>query len=273
MGQIVNVNNIPIGEKKPLVLIAGLCVMETEETTWNTAKELKKIAANAGMPFISKFSYDKANRTNPGGYRGPGLKDGLAVIEKIKRDLNVAVTADVHKEEEIGPAAKVLDLLQIPALIFKQMDLVMACGRSKKPVNIKKGQFAAPWEVKNVLDSLKLEGFNQLVVTERGTFFGYNVFVNDFRCFDILRTYGQPVIFDPSHAVIAPAFVGEKFGANRNYIPTLCKAGVAAGADGIFLEVHPEPPKAMSNPDGSFELEKMEQLLKELVAIAKVVRG
>ncbi len=271
MRNIVNVGEIAIGEGNPLVLIAGPCVIESFDATLETAVYLKELTEKLQIPFIFKTSYDKANRTSVNAYRGPGLSKGLEVISAIKDKCDLPVISDVHRFDEITPAAEVLDILQIPAFLCRQTDFVVAVSASGKPVNIKKGQFLAPWDVEHVIDKVVSTGNRQILLTERGTTFGYNNLVVDFRSLTIMQGLGWPVVFDATHSVQLPGGAGKASGGQREFVPTMARAAVAAGVDGIFLEVHKDPECALCDGPNSLPLTSLGALLNELKAIHSAI--
>lgn len=269
----VKVGAIQFGAKHPFVLIAGPCVIENRNSTLNIAKAIKEITRDLDIPFIFKASYDKANRTSFKSYRGPGLVKGLDILQDIKEKVGVSVLSDVHSVEEVQKAAKVLDVLQIPAFLCRQTDLLVSAAKSKKVVNIKKGQFMAPWDMKQVIQKLELSGNKNILLTERGTSFGYNNLVSDFRSLAVMRETGYPVIFDATHSVQQPGGLGASSGGNSEYIPLLARCAVAAGCDGVFMEVHPDPSKALSDGPNSLPLKSLEKVLRELKQIDKIIKG
>jgi 2-dehydro-3-deoxyphosphooctonate aldolase (KDO 8-P synthase) len=242
-------------------------VIETFDATLETAVYLKELTEKLQIPFIFKTSYDKANRTSIHSYRGPGLSKGLEVISAIKDKCDLPVISDVHRSDEIAAAAEVLDILQIPAFLCRQTDFVVAVSASGKPVNIKKGQFLAPWDVENVIEKVISTGNRQVLLTERGTTFGYNNLVVDFRSLIIMQGLGWPVVFDATHSVQLPGGAGKASGGQREFVPAMARAAVAAGADGIFLEVHKDPECALCDGPNSLPLNSLEGLLNELKAI------
>lgn len=268
----IKIRDIQIGNNLPFVLIAGPCVIETRDVTWNIASSLKKLTAKLEIPFIFKASYDKANRTSIGSFRGLGLRKGLDILKEIKEKLNIPILSDVHSVEEIPHAAKVLDILQIPAFLCRQTDLLLAAGESGKVVNIKKGQFLAPLDMKHVLKKIESTGNKKILLTERGVSFGYNNLVSDFRSLPIMQGLGYPVIFDATHSVQQPGGLGHASGGNSEFIPLLARCAAAAGCDGIFMEVHPNPKKALSDGPNTLALNKLESLLIELKAIDGIVK-
>lgn len=257
--------------KSPLI-IAGPCVIEDEKTTFHTAKVLKEICLELELPFIFKSSYDKANRTSLSSYRGPGLDKGLQILSEIRKELEIPVTSDIHSTYEAKPASEVLDMLQIPAFLCRQTDIILSASETGKPVNIKKGQFLAPWDVKNIIDKFVSTGNNALLITERGTSFGYNNLVVDFRSFAVIRSYGYPVIFDVTHSLQLPGGLGSCSGGQREFAEPLAKAAIAAGVDGLFMEVHPEPERALCDGPNMIRLDELKFLLKKIKAINEVVK-
>jgi 2-dehydro-3-deoxyphosphooctonate aldolase (KDO 8-P synthase) len=268
----IRVGRLEIGGGAPLALIAGPCVIESEEKTMEIAGYLKDLTGKLGIPFIFKASYDKANRTSRDAYRGPGLTRGLAILKKVRETLGIPVLSDVHRFEEIDPAARDLDVLQIPAFLCRQTDFVVEVARKARAVNIKKGQFLAPWDAAHLLEKSAAAGNANLMLTERGVSFGYNNLVVDFRAFPILRKIGYPVIFDATHSVQLPGGAGKASGGDRQMVPGLARAAVAAGVDGLFLEVHPDPETALCDGPNSLRLDSLPALLSSLKRIDEVVR-
>lgn len=244
----VPVGSITIGGGHPLVLIGGPCAIESEKHALMTAERLAGIAADRRVPFIYKSSYDKANRSSVDGYRGPGLTEGLRILRRVRETVGVPVLSDVHQVEEVGPAAEVLDILQIPAFLCRQTDLILAAARTGKPVNVKKGQFLAPPDMKNVVDKIRSTGNEAVLLTERGTSFGYHNLVVDMRGLVQLRELGVPVVFDATHSVQLPGAGGTRSGGERGYVPALARAAVAVGVDALFMEMHEDPDRTL--PDG-----------------------
>jgi 2-dehydro-3-deoxyphosphooctonate aldolase (KDO 8-P synthase) len=271
MQKIVQVANIPIGQGHPLVVIAGPCAIEGYETTFRTAALLKRVTQQLQLPFIFKASYDKANRTAVGSYRGPGVDEGLRILSQIKNELAVPLLSDVHEIEQIEKAAQILDVLQIPAFLCRQTDFILEVGRSGKPVNIKKGQFLAPWDMHQVIEKLHSVGNRQILLTERGAMFGYNNLVVDFRSIPIMQATGYPVVFDATHSVQLPGGAGTHSGGQRQYAPVLARAAVAAGADAVFMEVHPDPDRALCDGANSLPADGVDRLLSELKAIRRAL--
>jgi 2-dehydro-3-deoxyphosphooctonate aldolase (KDO 8-P synthase) len=269
----VRVGKLTLGTAHPLVLVAGPCVIEDESTTVAIARELVDITLRLQVPFIFKASYDKANRTSTGSYRGPGLEKGLDLLDFIRNRFQVPVLSDVHQLTEIEPASKVLDILQIPAFLCRQTDLLTAAARTGLTVNIKKGQFLSPGDMRYAVEKVAAAGNENILLTERGTTFGYNNLVVDFRAIPIMGLLGYPVLFDATHSVQLPGGGGWVSGGNREFVPVLAKAAVAAGANGIFLEVHFEPDKALCDGPNSWPLGQLEPLLRSLLAIHQAVSG
>ncbi len=272
MTETVQIGDMTIGGGGPLALIAGPCVLEDEATTLHIARALKEITDELALPFLFKASYDKANRSSLQSYRGPGPAAGLRILQTIKNRLGVKLLSDVHLPEEVEPAAEVLDVLQIPALLCRQTDFILRVAATGRPVNIKKGQFLAPWDVGNIVDKVVSTGNHHILLTERGHMFGYNNLVVDFRSIPIMQQQtGKPVIFDATHSVQLPGGEGGHSGGQREFAPVLARAAVAAGADGIFMEVHPDPDKALCDGPNSLYLDTVYVLLQELQAIRNVL--
>jgi len=272
MTREISIDSIKIGAGRPLVLIAGPCVIESEEATLRHAERLLTICNGLSMPLIFKASYDKANRTSIGAFRGPGLKEGLRILAKVKESLGLPVLSDIHSIEQIAPAAEVLDVLQIPAFLCRQTDLLVAAARSGRVINVKKGQFLAPWDMKNVAGKLAASGNENIILTERGVSFGYNNLVVDMRSFPVMRASGYPVVFDATHSVQLPGGQGESSGGQREFVEYLSRAAVATGIDGIFMEVHEDPDKALCDGPNSIPLVELPLLLKKLRAIDAVIK-
>ena len=271
MNNLVKIEDISIGKSAPLALIMGPCVVEDYETTFEIASFLKELTAKLDIPFIFKASYDKANRTSINSFRGPGIMDGLKILNTIKEKLNVMILSDVHSISEVADAAQVLDIIQIPAFLCRQTDFILEVSKAKKPVNVKKGQFLAPWDIVNVVEKIRSTGNNRILITERGAMFGYNNLVADFRSIKIMQDTAGPVIFDATHSIQLPGGAGTSSGGQREFAPVLAKAAVAAGADGIFMEVHKDPDKALCDGPNSLKLDDLEELLTCLKAIKKAV--
>jgi len=264
-------DHVHFGGKHPFVLIAGPCVIESEKSAFKIAQTLKAITKKLGVAFVFKASYDKANRTSINSFRGPGIIEGLKVLAKIKDKLNVPVVSDVHSVEEATMAGEVLDIIQIPAFLCRQTDLIVAAAKTGKIVNVKKGQFLAPMDVKGIIKKMEEVGNKKLLLTERGSSFGYNTLITDFKGMCAMRELGYPVVFDATHSVQKPGGLGHATAGESQYIPALARAAVAVGVDGIFIETHPNPTKALSDGPNMLPLSKMEGLLKDLIAINKVV--
>ncbi len=271
MQNTVEIGTIRIGQGNPLVLIAGPCVIEAPDITFEIARNLKQITTDLDIPFIFKASYDKANRTSINSYRGPGIQEGLSLLSRIKTSLDVPILSDVHQIEEIESAAEVLDVLQIPAFLCRQTDFILEVSRTNKPVNIKKGQFLAPWDMANVAGKITSTGNKKLLFTERGAMFGYNNLVVDFRSIKIMQDIGWPVIFDATHSVQLPGGTGTSSGGQREFAPILARAGVAAGADGLFIEVHTQPDKALCDGPNSMKLDDLPAFLKQIKKIRAAI--
>jgi 2-dehydro-3-deoxyphosphooctonate aldolase (KDO 8-P synthase) len=270
MVKLVKTGDILIGQGSPLVLISGPCVIEDYKTTFEIASFLKELTQKLDIPFIFKASYDKANRTSINSFRGPGITEGLKILESIKAELGVTILSDIHSISEIADAALVLDIIQIPAFLCRQTDLIVEAARAGKPLNIKKGQFLAPWDITNVVEKVTSTGNHQILITERGTMFGYNNLVVDFRGIKIIQDSGCPVIFDATHSIQLPGGAGTSSGGQREFAPILACAAVAAGADGIFMEVHADPDKALCDGPNSLKLDNLHELFSQLKAIKAV---
>ncbi len=269
----IRLGAVEIGGGGPLVLIGGPCVIESEQHARRMAERLARIAADAGVPYVFKASYDKANRSSVTNFRGPGLREGLRILREIKRDLNVPILSDVHKEEEIPAAAEVLDVIQIPAFLCRQTDFLVAAGKTGKPVNIKKGQFMAPWDMANAVGKVASTGNEDVVLTERGASFGYNNLVSDMRALPIMRATGKPVVFDATHSVQLPGGQGTSSGGDRTMARVLARAAVAAGVDGVFMEIHDNPDAAKCDGPNMIALRDIPALLETLVALDRVAKS
>lgn len=267
MVNTVHINDIPIGGPAPFVLIAGPCVIEDDQTTFDIAAALKRLTDKLCIPFIFKASYDKANRTSIDSYRGPGLKKGLAVLSAIRKNVGVPIISDVHQVSEMELAGQILDVIQIPAFLCRQTDLLVSAAKTGKPINVKKGQFLAPWDMRHVVKKIQSAGNLNIMLTDRGVSFGYNNLVSDFRCIKIMQDIGCPVIFDATHSVQLPGGAGASSSGQREFAPLLAKAAIAAGANGIFIETHIDPDKALSDGPNSMKLTDLEPLLVQLKAI------
>jgi 2-dehydro-3-deoxyphosphooctonate aldolase (KDO 8-P synthase) len=268
----VAVGPVRLGAGRPFVFIGGPCVIENHEHALRHAAALAAITRRVGVPFIYKSSFDKANRTSLSAYRGPGMEKGLEILRAVQREVGVPVLTDVHVTEQIAPAAEVVDVLQTPAFLCRQTDFLLQVAASGKPVNVKKGQFLAPWDMGPVLDKLASTGNRQLMVTERGASFGYNNLVADMRALPVLAGFGYPVIYDAGHSVQLPGGQGSRSGGQREFIRPLARAAVAAGVDGVFLEVHEAPEQALSDGPNSYRLDAVEELLRELKRIDAVTK-
>jgi len=267
----VEINGLRVGAGLTHLIIAGPCVIEDTGLVLETATELKRITTDLKLSFIFKASYDKANRSSGTSFRGPGLKEGLAVLAKVKETVGVPVLSDVHTSEEATAAGKVLDVLQIPAFLCRQTDLLLAAARTGRVVNVKKGQFLAPWDMANIVQKIETTGNHRLLLTERGASFGYNNLVTDFRALPIMRRLGYPVIFDATHSVQLPGGAGTKSSGQREFIAPLARAAVAAGCEGLFMEVHPDPDNALSDGPNMVPLAQVRALLEQIVRIAAAV--
>ncbi|MGE0882273.1 MAG: 3-deoxy-8-phosphooctulonate synthase [Blastocatellales bacterium] len=254
-----------------LFLIAGPCVIESERHALMMANEISRIAERLNVPYIFKASYDKANRSSARSFRGVGLEEGLRILQRVKDEFGVPVITDVHESDRVAAVAEVADILQIPAFLCRQTDLLQAAATSGRAVNVKKGQFLAPWDVANIIEKIEATGNRQIMLTERGTSFGYNNLVVDMRSFPIMRGFGYPVVFDVTHSVQLPGGLGDATDGQAEYIEHLARAGVACGVDGLFMEVHDNPPMAMSDAATQFALEKLEPLLETLLKIHDLV--
>jgi len=268
----LKIKNIKIGRGNPFVLIAGPCVIESETSTLRHAKRLKEIAEVHDIPFIFKSSYDKANRSSVNSYRGPGLKKGLKILKKVKQSLNIPVTSDIHCKDDLKEARGVLDVIQIPAFLCRQTDLLVEAAKTKKIINVKKGQFLSPYDVGNIIKKINSAGNNKIIITERGVSFGYNNLVSDFRSLLVIKKYGYPVCYDASHSVQKPGGLGVKSGGESEFIPALSKAAIACGADALFIEVHENPKAALSDGPNMLKLNKLGSLLKTLKAVEEAVK-
>jgi 2-dehydro-3-deoxyphosphooctonate aldolase (KDO 8-P synthase) len=270
----VRIGSVTIGGGAPLALIGGPCAIENDKHALMMAERLQRVTAAAGVPFIYKSSYDKANRSSIHSYRGPGLVEGLRILQKVKDETGLAVLSDVHDVSEVAPAAAVLDVLQVPAFLCRQTDLIVACARSGRPVNVKKGQFVAPRDMINVVEKVRWAGSEDLLLTERGSSFGYNNLVVDFRGLPIMRGFGYPVVFDATHSVQLPGGQGDRSGGERQYVQALARAAVAVGVDALFMEIHEDPDRTLedgrplSDGPNMLRLDDLPRLLDEIRAIA-----
>ncbi len=264
--------NFEVGLDSPLFLIAGPCVIESKALALETAGQLKEITASLGIPFIYKSSFDKANRSSHKSYRGPGLEAGLAILEQVKKEIGVPILTDVHEDTPLAEVASVVDVLQTPAFLCRQTNFIQRVMAQNKPVNIKKGQFLAPWDMVHVVEKARSTGNEQIMVCERGASFGYNNLVSDMRSLAVMRETGCPVVYDATHSVQLPGGQGAASGGQREFVPVLARAAVAAGISGIFMETHPHPEKALSDGPNSWPLGKMRDLLASLQAIDAAVK-
>ena len=272
MTREIVIGGVRIGGTNPLVLIAGPCVIESESATLETAERLKKITADLGVPFIFKSSYDKANRSSLRSYRGPGLREGLKVLARVKHELDLPLLSDIHRFEEIAPAAEVLDVIQIPAFLSRQTDLLVEVAKTGRVVNIKKGQFLAPWDIKNAIEKAESTGNRNILITERGVSFGYNNLIVDFRSLPMMRRLGCPVVFDATHSVQLPGGAGTASSGDRQYVAPLTRAAVATGVDALFMEVHACPDKALCDGPNMMSLDELPDLLRQAQEIDRIVK-
>lgn len=268
----VKIRDFEIGAGNPLTLLAGPCVLEGLERSLYIGREIKAITQRLGIPYVFKASFDKANRSAFNSFRGPGLEKGLAMLAQIKKELDVPVITDIHTEAQAKPAAEVVDILQIPAFLCRQTDLVYQAALTGKPVNVKKGQFLSPKDMRNVVDKILEGGNSNIMLTERGASFGYNNLVVDMRSFPIMRSFGYPVVFDATHSVQIPGGLGTASSGNREYVEYLTRAAVGAGVDALFMEVHDNPEEALSDGPNMVYLDKLEDLLKDALSIYNIVR-
>ncbi len=260
-----------VGPGRPLLLLAGPCVLESGELAWDIAREMKAICKRLGISYVFKASFDKANRTSLESFRGPGLENGLRQLGRIRSEVGVPVVSDIHESSQVEMAADLLDIIQIPAFLCRQTDLLVAAAKSGVTVNLKKGQFVAPWDMVHAVGKIRAAGCDRLLLTERGTSFGYNNLVVDMRSLPVMRQMGCPVIFDTTHSVQLPGGRGESSGGQREFIPPLARAAMGAGIDGLFMEVHPDPDKALCDGPNSWPLDKVESLLRQLLAIRAAI--
>ncbi|MET0117178.1 MAG: 3-deoxy-8-phosphooctulonate synthase [Sedimenticola sp.] len=262
-----------VGLDQPLFLIAGTCVIESEQLALDTAGTLKELTERLGVPFIYKSSFDKANRSSGESYRGPGMEEGLRILEKVRSQVDVPVLTDVHEDTPLDEVSSVVDVLQTPAFLCRQTNFIQAVARTGKPVNLKKGQFLAPWDMRNVVEKARSVGNDQIMVCERGVSFGYNNLVSDMRSLAVMRDTGAPVVYDATHSVQLPGGQGNASGGQREFVPVLARAAVAAGISGLFMETHPEPEKALSDGPNSWPLGRMEELLETLMTLDQAVKA
>jgi len=272
MAESVKIDNIEIGKGNPLVLISGPCVIESEKIVLHTCEKIKEITNKLKMPFIFKSSYSKANRLNIESYSGPGMSKGLRILEKVKKELEVSILTDIHNPDEAEPVSEVADILQIPAFLCRQTDLVVAAAKTGKAVNIKKGQFMAPEDMGAIAKKIESEANHNILLTERGTFFGYHNLVVDMRSLVIMRNLGYPVVFDATHSLQLPGLGGGVSGGQPQFISPLARAAVACGCDALFIETHPDVKNALCDKDSMLPLDKLEELLVQVIEIDEVVR-
>ena len=275
----VEINALPggeiirVGPDQPLLLLAGPCVLESGEMAWEIAREMKAVTERLGISYVFKASFDKANRTSLDSFRGPGLEKGLRQLGRIREEVGVAVVSDIHEPGQVDMAADNLDIVQIPAFLCRQTDLLVAAAKSGKTVNLKKGQFVSPWDMEHAVSKLRAAGCERILLTERGASFGYNNLVVDMRSLPVMRSLGCPVIYDATHSVQLPGGMGVRSGGQREFIPPLTRAAMAAGIDGLFMEVHPDPDKALCDGPNCWPLDQVERLLKQLLAVREAVSG
>lgn len=269
--QNVPVKDFIIGPKQPLVFMCGPCVIEGEDLTLKWADQLKKIFQGFPFRFIFKASYDKANRSSVHSFRGPGLEKGLKILQRVQQELDLPVVTDVHSPEEALSAGEIIDILQIPAFLCRQTDLILAAASTQKPVSVKKGQFVAPWNMKNIVEKIESQNNKKIILTDRGTSFGYNNLVSDMRAIPIMQRYGYPVCFDASHSVQLPGGLGSSSGGEKEFIPILAKAAVAAGCNALFIEAHPDPDNAKSDKSTVLSFENLKLLLRDIERIYAAV--
>jgi len=268
----INIKGVKIGGKNPIVLIAGPCVIESESHAMRHAEKIKKICGKLGIGFIFKASYDKANRSNIKSYRGPGIDKGLEILEKIKLELDLPILSDVHCRVELDRAKDVLDIIQIPAFLCRQTDFIREAAKTKRIVNVKKGQFLSPWDVKNIIDKIEDAGNKNIIITERGVMFGYNNLVSDFRSLEIMKEFECPIVYDATHSVQLPGAKGRSSGGERKFVAALSAAAAAVGCDGLFLEVHENPDKAPCDGPNMITFKMLEELLKDVKKIDNIVK-
>ncbi len=275
----VKINNLPngqiitVGKDQPLLLLAGPCVLESAELAWTIAQEMKTICERLGISYVFKASFDKANRTSIDSFRGPGLDKGLRLLERLRQELGVPIVSDIHEISQVEAAANVLDIIQIPAFLCRQTDLLTAVAKSGKTINLKKGQFVSPWDMEFAVKKLRSTGGDNILLTERGASFGYNNLVVDMRAFPVMRALGCPVIYDATHSVQLPGGAGGSSSGQREFIPPLAKAAMAVGIDGLFMEIHPDPDTALCDGPNSWPLDQAESLLRRLLIIRNAANG
>ncbi len=267
----VKVGNIVFGDEKQFVLIGGPCVIESEASALRHAEKISRIATDLKIPYVFKASYDKANRSSVKSFRGPGIKEGLRILAKVKKEFGLPVLSDIHESIQVKPAAEVLDILQIPAFLCRQTDLLAEAAASGKIVNVKKGQFLSPWDAENIVKKLEEAGTQKILLTDRGTSFGYNNLVSDFRSIPVMRSFGYPVVYDVTHSVQLPGGKGSVSSGMAEFIPTLARCGISAGADSIFMEIHENPAEALSDGPNAMALSKLKANLEILCELKKVV--
>ena len=271
--RVIAINDIKIGRNNPIVLIGGPCVIESEEHLLRVGKEIKETTARLNIPYILKTSFDKANRTSIESYRGPGLDKGLEILSHVKEELDVPILCDVHEQNQVEEVARVVDIIQIPAFLCRQTDLICAIAKTGKTVNIKKGQFLAPWDIKGVIEKIERCGNHNIILTERGVSFGYNNLVVDMRSLVIMRTFGYPIMFDATHSLQLPGGLGNRSGGQSEFVPYLARAATAVGVDAIFMEIHDKPEEALCDGPNLLKLDKLSKLLMQIKAIDALVRG
>ncbi len=267
----VQLGSITFGDPQKLVLLGGPCVIESEASALRHAEKISAIARELKIPYVFKASYDKANRSSGKSFRGPGIKEGLKILAKVKKEFGLPVISDVHSEEQIVQAGEVLDIIQIPAFLCRQTDMLIAAAKTGKIVNVKKGQFLSPWDAKNIVDKLEESGCQKILLTERGASFGYNNLVSDFRAIPIMRGFGYPVVFDATHSVQIPGGKGTASGGLAEFIPTLARCAVVSGADALFMEIHENPAEALSDGPNALHLAKMKSLWEVLIELKNVM--
>ena len=265
--------NFEVGAGRPLFLIAGPCVVESEQLALDTAGQLREMTATLGIPFIYKSSFDKANRSSHASYRGPGVERGLAILEKVRKQIGVPILTDVHEDSQLAEVAAVADVLQTPAFLCRQTNFIQNVARQGRPVNIKKGQFMAPWDMTQVVEKARAAGNDAIMVCERGASFGYNYLVSDMRALVVMRDTGCPVVFDATHSVQLPGGLGNRSGGEREFVPALARAAVAVGIDGLFMETHPDPDQALSDGPNAWPLDRMGELLEELKKLDEIAKS
>ncbi len=273
MTREINIAGTKLGGNNPLLIIAGPCVIESEEIVFYTAEKLRETCKTIGLPLLFKSSYDKANRTSLSSFRGPGFEKGLRILSDVRSKFDIPIISDIHSVEEVNPASEVLDALQIPAFLCRQTDIILYASQTGKPVNVKKGQFLAPWDIKNIIEKFISTGNQNIFITERGTSFGYNNLVVDFRGLPIMQSFGFPVIFDITHSLQLPGGTGKSSGGQREFAEPLAKAAVAVGVDGLFMEVHPEPDRALCDGPNMIKLDEVDKILTIVKAIYDSAKG